>query len=492
MPAKTSAALLAVCLIVIIHSCTKTYNGGLSGSFSGGSPGIGTIVGNTDSIVENSFIKTADSATSTFSIDADGGSYALARKLINSNPANLDSYKEAIRTEEFINYFTYDYPDATNAESIAVNGEVSECPWNTQHKLIRIGVKGKSVDRANYPYANFVLLIDVSGSMGSPDKLQLLKDGFVSFVNQMRPQDRIAIVTYAGQESVALQSTPGTQKTKIIDAINHLGSGGSTNGSAGIRKAYEIAQSNFIQGGNNRVILGTDGDFNVGITSTDELINLIEEKKNSGVFLTTLGVGLGNYNESMMEKLADKGNGTYEYLDSKEELEKVFVTEYNKFITEAKDVKIQVTFNKDIVEEYRLIGYENRVLQTNDFTDDSKDAGEIGAGQTITAIYEIKPKANGDYLTKSSFTIHFRYKKPDEDVSRLIDLDVYDAGHNFNAASENMRFAASLASLGLYLRNSAYKGDATIQKIRAWSATAASFDPFGYRSRHIQLLQRIN
>jgi Ca-activated chloride channel homolog len=489
---KTWLPVFIVIVAIFFGACVKTYNstrGGVS-NFQGGYNN--PVVGNTDSLTENPFIKTADSATSTFSIDADGGSYALARRLINSGPTNLSSYKDGIRTEEFINYFTYNYPDATNAEDMAVNGEVSECPWQSGNKLIRIGIKGKSVSVNNYPFANFVLLIDVSGSMSSSDKLELLKAGFIKFAEQMRPQDRIAIVTYAGNERVALESTPGTQKSTIITAIQNLGSGGSTNGAAGIKKAYEIAQNNFIPGGNNRIILGTDGDFNVGLTSTDQLVALIEEKRNSGVYFTTLGVGLGNYNELMMEKLANKGNGNYEYLDTKEELAKVFIDEYNKFITVAKDVKIQVTFNKDIVEEYRLIGYENRVLHTNDFTNDSKDAGEIGAGQTITAIFEIKPKPNPNFRDYPSFTIHFRYKKPTEDISRPIDLDVYDFGTSFDAASENMRFAASLASLGMYIRNSSNKGNVTIQKIRSWSSAAISFDPFGYRSKHISLLQKIN
>src|SRR5258705_1343425 len=478
---KTFLATLIIASLLLFGACVKNYNGGGFSSTQGGYYN-NPVVGNTDSIVENPFIKTIDSATSTFSIDADGGSYALARKIVNSGTSSIGAYKDAIRTEEFINYFTYNYPDPANGENMAVNGEVSTCPWNNDNKLIRIGLKGQSVAVNNYPFANFVLLIDVSGSMSDPDKLKLLKEGFILFAQQMRPQDRIAIVVYAGADRVVLPSTPGTQKSTIINAMSNLGPGGSTNGAAGIKKAYEIAQSNFITGGNNRIILGTDGDFNVGITSTDELVKLIEEKRNSGVYLTTLGVGMGNYNESMMEKLANKGNGNYEYLDSKEELKKVFINEYNKFITVAKDVKIQVTFNKELVEEYRLIGYENRVLRTNDFQDDSKDAGEIGAGQTITAIYEIKPKATANFKTVPSFAIHFRYKKPGENISLPIDLDIYDAGNSFNEASENMRFAASLAALGMYLRNSQYKGNVTIQTIRSWASSATTFDPFGYRS----------
>jgi Ca-activated chloride channel family protein len=307
----------------------------------------------------------------------------------------------------------------------------------------------------------------------------------------MRDQDRIAIVTYAGNESLALESTPGTKKDKIIAAIKKLGSGGSTNGSGGIKLAYDIAQKNFITNGNNRVILGTDGDFNVGITNTDDLVKLIEAEREKGIFLTTLGVGTYT-NEAMMEKVANKGNGNYEYLDTKEEMKKVFVDEYNKFLTVAKDVKVQVTFNRDLVEEYRLIGYENRVLKNDDFDDDKADAGEIGAGQTITAIYEIKPKNSGiNSRSVPTFTIHFRYKKPAESASIPLDLDIYDAGHDFASSSENMRFAASVAAFGLYLRNSAYKGTVTLDQIKNWSAGAVSFDPNGYRAKHLSLLEKV-
>jgi Ca-activated chloride channel family protein len=359
-----------------------------------------------------------------------------------------------------------------------------------EHKLIRIGIKGKSIAKAQYPLANFVLLIDVSGSMVSEDKLALLKSGFINFVNQMRPDDKLAIVTYSGYYSVALESTPGTQKDKIIKAIKDLGAGGSTNGSGGIREAYEIAEKNFIPNGNNRVIMGTDGDFNVGITSTDDLVKLIEEQREKGIFLTTLGVGNDNLNDAMMEKIANKGNGNYEYLDNHDELNKVFVDDYSKFLTVAKDVKVQVTFNKNVVKNYRLIGYENRVMESKSFTDDQADAGEIGAGQTITAIYEIEPKGGAHATTEATFTIHFRYKRPEAATSIPIDLDIYDSGHDFAASSENMRFAASVAAFGLYLRKSPYKGNMTLAQIKSWAAGAVSFDPNGYRAKHLKLLEK--
>lgn len=485
--------ILPLLLVGVFDTSCNKYQSGMTSfeSYSEGGGGAVNGVGSIDSIVENQFIKTADSSVTTFSVDADGGSYALSRKLLNSM-SDISSYANAIRTEEFINYFTYDYSNPSDGNNIAVNGEISSCPWNDEHKLVRIGVKGKDISKSQYPSANFVLLIDVSGSMNSDDKLELLKNGFITFVNQMRNSDRIAIVTYAGMESVALQSTPGTNKNDIINAIKKLGAGGSTNGAGGIKKAYEIANANFIQGGNNRVILGTDGDFNVGVTNIDDLIKLIEENKAKGVYLTTLGVGLGNYNESMMEKIANKGDGTYEYLDSEEQLKKVFIDEYSKFVTVAKDVKIQVSFNKEMVEEYRLIGYENRALANTDFEDDNKDAGEIGAGQTITALYEIKPRSsNIDYTSYPSFAIDFRYKKEPNTPSILISLDVYDHRTSFDNASENTRFSASLAALGLYLRKSAFKGTVTLDKIKTWASDAQSFDPNGYRSKHLQLLKKI-
>lgn len=466
-------------LAIVIYSCEKQLSSGISG--------FSVSAGLRLSVVEESpFIKTADSAVSTFSVDADGASYALFRQFINSN---RNPVKDAIRSEEFMNYFTYDYPNPIDNSPIRVNGEVSSCPWTEGNKLIRIGIKGKSIVLSKYPIANFVLLIDVSGSMQTDNKLELLKKGFLDFVNQMRSQDRIAIVTYAGDAGLVLASTPGTQKVLIKSKISNLKPGGSTNGAGGIKLAYQIAQENFIPGGNNRVILGTDGDFNVGITSQTDLENLIISKRDQGIFLTVLGVGTDNLNEAMMEQLANKGNGNYEYLDDMQEIKKIFVDEYSKFLTVAKDVKVQVTFNPSLVEEYRLIGYENRALPTNDFIDDKKDAGEIGAGQTITAMYEIKPVANSHLVP--TFTVNFRYKLPEETRSNSLSLDIYDSGNNFIQSSENMRFSASCVALGMYLRNSPYKGTISLEKIRGWAGGARSFDPYGYKAKHLELLSRV-
>ena len=475
---------LFIISIAILISCRKELARGYSWSSSLPSTNGDRL----STIEENPFIKTSDSAISTFSIDADGASYALMRKYLGTGQQPV---KEAIRSEEFMNYFTYNYPDPPDNTPISVNGEVSSCPWNDGNKLIRIGIKGKSTQRTAYPLANFVLLIDVSGSMDSDDKLELLKKGFIEFVNQMRLNDRIAIVTYAGNAGLELNSTSGQYKDVIRSKIRKLKAGGSTNGGEGIKLAYQIAQQHFIPGGNNRVILGTDGDFNVGVKSQTELEDLIISKRDLGIFLTVLGVGTGNLHEAMMEQVANKGNGNYEYLDDVQEIKKVFIDEYSKFLTVAKDVKVQVTFNPALVEEYRLIGYENRKLTTNDFTNDKKDAGEIGSGQTITAIYEIKPASNANYHVVPTFIINFRYKRPNETTSNTLSLDVFDAGNSFSLASENMRFAASCVALGMYIRNSPFKGAITLNNIKQWTSNAISFDPNGYKAKHLQLLSKI-
>ncbi|MEM6770825.1 MAG: von Willebrand factor type A domain-containing protein, partial [Bacteroidota bacterium] len=331
---------------------------------------------------ENPFVDVAKEAISTFSIDADGGSYANVRRFLQQE--RMLPPPAAVRTEEFINYFPLNYPFTNQEHPIALNGEISSCPWAEDHRLVRIGIQGKPLATAEIPRSNFVFLVDVSGSMDSRGKLDLLKAGMHRFVDAMSPEDYLSIVTYASRTGVHLKSTSGSDKRAIRVSIDALEAGGGTNGGAGIMLAYEQADKNFIPKGNNRILLGTDGDFNVGLTNHDELISLIENKRKDGVFLTVLGVGSGNYNEATMEQLANKGNGTYEYLDKLAQLEKVFFGERGKFFTVAKDVKVQVEFNPKQVAQYRLIGYENRMLETQDFTDDAKDAGEIGAGQSIT------------------------------------------------------------------------------------------------------------
>ncbi|WKN42540.1 vWA domain-containing protein [Tunicatimonas pelagia] len=439
--------------------------------------------------VENPFVKVAESPVSTFSVDADGGSYANVRRFLTNQ---MTPPPAAIRAEEFINYFPLDYADPTGNTPIAINGEVSTCPWNNENQLIRIGIKGKSVEQADFPVGNLVLLVDVSGSMGSPDKLPLLQESLKLFVEEMRPEDKIALVTYAGSAGVVLDATAGTEKAKILQAITSLSSGGSTAGAQGIITAYEIAERNFLEDGNNRVIIASDGDFNVGPSSQEELIELIESKRDKGIFLTVLGMGTGNFNDAAMEQIANHGNGTYEYIDQLEQAKKVFIYEYGKFLTVAKDVKVQVSFNEETVESYRLIGYENRLLEEEDFTDDTKDAAEIGAGQTITALYEIVPSQNNSPALRQEpiFTIDFRYKNANENESAPLQLAIFDEGNTFSQASENLRFAASAVGFAMLLRDSEYKGTLDYPQLLEWSRQATRFDPHGFRQEFITLVQQ--
>jgi Ca-activated chloride channel family protein len=475
---KRILTALAAILLVFAAGCYKDYSLNDGIYFEGGGDRF-------NDFEENQFVNVADQPVSTFSIDADGASYAYVRRMINTDN---DVPKAAVRTEELINYFPLNYDQPTGGAPIAVNGEVADCPWAEGHKLIRIGLQGKTIP--SLPPSNIVLLIDVSGSMSSDDKLELLKEGFEILVDQFDAQDRIAIVTYAGSAGVVLESTPGDEKSKIKKAIQKLGSGGSTAGAEGIITAYEIAQENFIPGGNNRIIIGTDGDFNVGPSSQEELISLIEEKRELGIFLTVLGVGSGNLNDGMLEQIADNGNGTYEYIDNLEQAKKVFVYDFGKLYTVAKDVKVQVVFNPDIVSQYRLIGYENRLLTEEEFETDSTDAGEIGAGQNITALYEIIP-TNSGLDNVPTFTIDFKYKEPDSDVSIPLQLDIFDEGKSFNQASEHLRFTSSVAAFGMLLRESAYSGTASYEKVIGWANGSMSYDPNGFREEFVELVEKM-
>lgn len=493
--------LLLVVLALIFSSCSKNENESKwgaqhdeNGSFNPSlDSSFGNFSGSADpsgegynEIEENPWVNTNEESTSTFSIDADGGSYSNVRRFLEGD--NLPP-ADAIRTEEIVNYFQYDYPEPNGNDPISMDGEITDCPWYRGNKLLRIGLKGKHIDRDDLPAANFVFLIDVSGSMSADNKLPLLKESFIMFADNMKPDDRIAIVTYAGSASVVLESTSGQEVSKIKAAIEVLGSGGGTNGAEGILTAYNIAETNFIEGGNNRVLIGTDGDFNVGVSNQDGLIELIEEKLDSDIFLSVLGVGTGNYQDGKMEQLANNGNGTYEYIDNIDQARKVFVEEMGKFYAVAKDVKIQIDFNPDVVLQYRLIGYENRLLDNEDFEDDTKDAGEIGADQAVTALYELVMKPNST-LSSAALTIDFRYKLPNEDVSQPLQLEVYDELSFFENASENTRFAAAAAAYGLQLRDSEYKGDATWDDILKWATNAQQFDPNSYRSEFLPLIRK--
>jgi Ca-activated chloride channel family protein len=456
-------------------------------------------------IEENPFLETARAPLSTFSIDVDTASYANVRRYLNDGQLPP---KDAVRIEELVNYFDYDYPQPAGGLPFSVNTEVAAAPWNPRHKIVQIGLQGKNVPLDNLPPSNLVFLVDVSGSMNSPDKLPLLKDSMRILVNQLTTRDRVAMVVYAGASGLVLPSTPAGNKGEIFNALGDLSAGGSTNGGAGIKLAYQVAAENFIKGGNNRVVLATDGDFNVGLSSDEELVNMIEQKRKSGIFLSVLGFGTGNLNDSMMEKLADKGNGNYSYIDSQDEARKALGSEVaGTLFTIAKDVKIQVEFNPAKVAGYRLIGYENRLLANRDFEDDQKDAGEIGAGHTVTALYEVVPAGekvdnDGIELKYSKYqkgdtnfgsemmTVKLRYKEPDGDQSRLMSIGVPDKNGSMENASENLRFASAVAQFGMLLRDSRYKGSASFGSVESLVNSSFGSDLKNYRTEFLGLVER--
>lgn len=461
---------------------------------------------NYDHISENPYHSPTQSPLSTFSIDVDTASYSNVRRFLNSNtmpPA------DAVKLEELINYFSYSDAPPRNETPFSVHTEVSQAPWNDAHHLVRIGIKGREVDTHKLPASNLVFLLDVSGSMNSADKLPLLKAAFRLLVDNLRPNDRVAVVVYAGAAGVVLPSTSGAEKSKILAAIEKLSAGGSTAGGAGIELAYQIAKKHFIKGGNNRVILATDGDFNVGTSSEGELTRLIEDKRKSGVFLTVLGFGTGNYQDAKMEQLADKGNGNHAYIDSILEAKKVLVTEMGgTLLTIAKDVKLQVEFNPSEVKAYRLIGYENRKLEARDFNDDKKDAGELGAGNSITALYEIIPAKSKEKIagidelkyqrlaktTASSsselMTVKLRYKSPRGSKSKLLSQVVNNKVAPLAKASDNLRFAAAVAEFGMLLRDSKLKGKSSYAHVLSSAKRALGTDVEGYRSEFLTLVDK--
>ncbi len=457
-----------------------------------------------DRIYENPFLNSMSNPLSTFSIDVDTASYSNTRRYIESNqlpPA------DAVRIEELVNYFPYDYAAPKDNKPFAVHTDVSVCPWEPKHKLLRIGIKGKPVSTENLPANNLVFLLDVSGSMGNPNKLPLLKRSLKLLVDRMRPQDHTSIVVYAGAAGVVLPPTSGEQKDAIIAALDKLESGGSTAGGAGLALAYQMAQKHFKANGNNRIILATDGDFNVGPSSDSELTRMVEEKRKAGVFLTVLGFGMGNYKDNKMEKLADKGNGNYAYIDNLMEARKVLVTEMGgTLFTLAKDVKLQLEFNPSRVASYRLIGYENRMLRTEDFDDDTKDAGELGAGTTVTALYEIVPgdgRAQATPLKYQSpqtrpqsadgnelLTVKLRYKAPKEDKSQLISSVVADKAQPWTSVSQDFRFAAAVANFGMQLRDSEYKGQWQMEDVITQARSAQGKDQESYRRNFVEMARK--
>ncbi len=457
-------------------------------------------------ITENPFLETSKAPLSTFSVDVDTASYSNVRRFLNDGQLPP---KDSVRIEELINYFEYDYSQPIGKIPFSVNTEVSTAPWKRNHKIVRIGLQGKNVSLENVPPSNLVFLLDVSGSMNKPDRLPLLKDALKILLNQLSPRDRIAIVAYAGATGLVLPSTYAVEREKILSAFDRLKAGGSTNGGKGIQLAYKVAEDNFIANGNNRIILATDGDFNVGMANEEALVNLVEQKRRSNVFLSVFGFGRGNLNDSMMEKLSNKGNGNYAYIDNLDEAKKALGTQVaGTLFAIAKDVKIQVEFNPAKVAGYRLIGYENRVMADTDFNNDKKDAGEIGAGHTVTALYEIVPIGQSvenpgvdelKYAQKEVsdvkfddelMTVKLRYKEPKELKSKLLTIGVLDKNRSIESASKNMKFAAAVAQFGLLLRDSRYKGDSSFTNVLTLASSSLGSDLKGYRSEFITLVNK--
>lgn len=459
-----------------------------------------------DRVVDNPFLRATQNPLSTFSIDVDTAAYANLRRFLSSG---APPPKDSVRIEEMVNYFAYSYSPPKNSDPFSAQVEVASAPWKPEHRLVKIGLKGREIAQDKRPPSNLVFLIDVSGSMQPPNKLPLIKRGLPLLVEKLTENDRVAIVVYAGASGLVLPSTTCDHKAKILNALENLEAGGSTNGGSGIQLAYDTAIANFIRGGTNRVILATDGDFNVGVTNQGELTRLIEERAKSGVFLSVLGFGMGNYKDSTLEKLADKGNGNYAYVDSLQEARKVLVEEMGgTLITIGKDVKIQVEFNPALVGAYRLIGYENRILRAEDFNDDTKDAGEIGAGHTVTALYEVVPTGKEGALPgidalkyqkpvevtrepKSGelLTLKLRYKEPDGATSKLMQVAVTDRGIAWVQASRDFKFVSAVAAFGMILRDSPYKGNATLGNVLELAEEGKGEDKQGYRAEFIGLVR---
>lgn len=461
-----------------------------------------------DYIKENAFVSVKTQPFSTFATDVDTASYANLRRMILSGqqpPA------DAVRIEEMINYFSYDYPEPQGNEPFSVTTELAPCPWNDETELFLVGLQAKKLDTESLPASNLVFLIDVSGSMSEPNKLPLVKRAFLLLLENLSAEDKISIVTYASSDDVVIDGADGGQKAEIMTAIENLTAGGATQGSKGIETAYSLAEKHFIEGGNNRVILATDGDLNVGLTSEGELTRLIQEKRESGVYLSVMGFGTGNIKDNKMEALADNGNGNYSYIDTIDEARKVLVEEIGgTLFTVAKDVKLQVEFNPMVVKGYRLIGYENRIMSAEDFADDTKDGGEIGAGHRVTALYEVvrtdsayeipevesryhqtQPTVDEQQLDESEWlTVNIRYKEPNDSTSQLLTYPVDDSAYS-DDMSENMSFAAGVAQFGMVLRESDYLGDTRLEDViaRLKSLDAVSTDE--YKEEFVYLMGKI-
>ncbi|OWP85635.1 hypothetical protein BWK60_13055 [Flavobacterium covae] len=455
-------------------------------------------------IEENKFETPNTKPLSTFSIDVDNASYTNIRRFINNGQ---EIPKDAVRLEEMINYFSYSYPQPKDNHPFSINTEYSECPWNSNHKLLKIGLQGKKMDKNNLPPSNIVFLIDVSGSMEEENKLPLLKESMKILVKELRPQDKVSMVVYAGAAGMILPPTSGNEKNKIMNALDKLTAGGSTAGGEGIELAYKIAEENFIKEGNNRIVLATDGDFNVGVSTDKEMEHLIERKRKTGIFLTCLGYGMGNYKDSKMETLANKGNGNYAYIDNMQEATRFLGKEFNgSMFTIAKDVKIQIEFNPNQIQSYRLIGYENRKLNNEDFKNDAIDAGELGSGHTVTALYEIIPtgvessysptqlkytskEGSQNLISKELATVKFRYKRPDGEKSIEMIQTVSNLNKPLKISSSDFKFASSVAWFGMKLRDSKYIENKQTEDIIALANKGIHNDLEGYKTEFIRLIK---
>ena len=498
---KIMTSLMVLFSLVLLSGCTGSYMNGLDPNYN--NDYIETSGETHDEIIENEFVLTSDMPVSTFSTDVDTAAYSNIRRMLNEGTL---PNKNAVRIEEMINYFSYDLTGPSANEVIKVSSELGSAPWNTNHKLLMIGLKTEDIVFDESVGMNLVFLIDVSGSMYSNDKLPLLKQALKLLVENLRPIDRISMVVYAGSSGVVLEGADSTEKTKIYQAIEALQAGGSTAGGEGIKLAYKVAERHFIEGGNNRIMIASDGDFNVGVNNTNDLKKLIKDKKESGVYLSVLGFGTGNYRDDMMESLADNGNGVYYYIDSIKEAEKVLVHELSgTMITVAKDVKLQIEFNPNHVKGYRLIGYENRMLNNEDFENDEKDAGDMGSGHVVIAFYEIVPvgvdtiidhkdndevlglRYNGTNHTNEYASVSIRYKDPNSDTSKLIESFVEMSAFKTNN-SNDFNFASSVVEFGLLLRNSKFKGTSSFDRVIARSTNAIGTDTFEYRSEFITLV----
>jgi Ca-activated chloride channel family protein len=445
-------------------------------------PAEPTNTANYAPINENKFIDARKESTTTFSIDVDGASYANVRRFLS---ANLIPQPDAVRIEEMINYFNYSYPQPVDGRPFSVTTEVAGCPWETKHRLLRVGIQGKNLDAWKLAPNNLVFLLDVSGSMSPPQRLPLIQSALRMLVDPLRAEDSVAIVVYAGAAGVVLRPTSGADKTTILAALDHLRAGGSTAGGQGIELAYKTAEENFSPSANNRVILATDGDFNVGVSSVDALTKMIEDKRKKGIYLTCIGVGDDNLNDALMESLADKGNGNYYYLDTINEAKKVFVNQLQgTLVAIAKDVKVQLEFNPALVSSYRQIGYEDRALANKDFADDTRDAGELGSGHSVTALYEIETSGVGKIAE-----LRLRYKEPSSDTSQLITTAVNDEGKSIYDATPDSQFAAAIAEFGMLLRHSPYKGSATFADVTALARAMRGSDLEGYREEFLRMVE---